>query len=678
MTQFGSVARAVAIALLLALLVPVWEARAVQPATPAGNGATVYVDPAGRFTLPLPTGWTSETRGDIGVITSPEGGITVYALALPGTDVPEALAEAWRIVDPAFDLAPGEPLEVPAMAGLRPFTLIEYQGAPADQVVQAVGQEADGTVYALLVRADREEAARRESQMQTAALGLQITGVEQISLLGVSPRTLTPALLAEVDVFVAESMERFGIPGVAYAVVQDGEIVHAAGFGVTEAGGSEVVTAETQMLVGSVTKPMTTMYMGSIVDDGAMRWDTPVVESLPSFAVADPEITPRLTMRDLVCACTGVPRRDLELVFESKGVTAAETIASLREFTFFTPVGEAFQYSNQMVAAGGYIAALASGGDLPTVHEDYVLGMEQRIFGPIGMDDTTFSEADVWARGNYALPHALALDGAVTSFPLDVEVGVEAVAPAGGAWSTVEDLGRFVVTQLQRGRAPDGTRVVSEENLTETWLPQVQVAPGFAYGLGWIVTDYQEQPLLYHTGGTLGYNAEVALLPEAGLGVAVVVNRGNVLAFAEAVRTRVLEVAFEQPPAGEAALEFAIEQQRQELADLAATLEPVDEIEVQSFLGTWNHPALGDATLSLEDGRLMLDAGEVASELAAVRGDGADGQMLVTVTPPLGGLRVSLRDEGGERTLVVHDPASTDLYVFGTVSPAAATPVARP
>jgi CubicO group peptidase (beta-lactamase class C family) len=389
-----------------------------------------------------------------------------------------------------------------------------------------------------------------------------------------------------------------------------------------------------------------------------------VVESLPSFAVADPEITPRLTMRDLVCACTGVPRRDLELAFESEGVTAAETIASLREFTFFTPVGEAFQYSNQMVAAGGYIAALAGGGDLPTVHEDYVLGMEQRIFGPIGMADTTFSQSEVLDRDTYALPHALALDGTVTTFPLDVEVGVEAVAPAGGAWSTVEDLGRFLIAQLQRGRAPDGTRVVSEENLTETWLPQVQVAPGFSYGLGWIVTDYQEQPLLYHTGGTFGYNAEVALLPEAGLGVAIVVNRGNVLPFVEAVRTRVLEVAFEQPPAGEAALEFAIEQQRRSLADLAATLEPVDEVEVRPFLGTWSHPALGDATLSLEDGRLMFDAGEVASELAAVRDDGTDGQMFVTITPPLGGLRVSLREEGGERTLVVHDPASTDRYVF--------------
>jgi CubicO group peptidase (beta-lactamase class C family) len=664
MNRILSFLRAVAIVGLLALLAPVWTALAAQPATPATDGATIYVDPAGRFTLPLPTGWTSETMGDVGVIASPEGDITVYALALPETDVPEALAEAWRIVDPAFDLSPGEPLEVPAMAGLRPFTLVEYQGAPTDQVVQAVGQEADGTVYALLVRADREEAARRQSQMQTAALGLQITGVEQVSLLGVSPRRLTPPLLAEVDSFVTETMERFGIPGAAYAVVQDGEIVHAEGFGVTEVGGSDPITAGTQMLVGSVTKPMTTAYMGSIVDDRAMRWDTPAVAILPSFAVADPEITPRLTMRDLVCACTGVPRRDLELAFESEGGTAAEMIASLCDFTFFTPIGEAFQYSNQMVAAGGYIAALAAGGDLPTVHEDYVAGMEQRIFGPIGMDDTTFSEAEVRERGNYALPHALALDGTVTSFPLDVEVGVEAVAPAGGAWSTVEDLGRFVVTQLQRGRAPDGTRVISEENLTETWTPQVQVAPGFAYGLGWIVTDYQEQPLLYHTGGTLGYNAEVALLPEAGLGVAVVVNRGNVLAFAEAVRTRVLELAFEQSPAGEAALEFAIEQQRQALADLAATIEPVDEGEVRPFLGMWSHPALGDATLSLEDGRLMLDAGEVASELAAVRGSGAEGQMLVTVTPPLGGLRVSLREEDGERVLVVHDPASTDRYVF--------------
>jgi hypothetical protein len=150
-------------------------------ATPFAEGATEYADPADRFTLPLPPGWTAETIGDIGVLTSPEGGITVYAVALPGTEIPESLDRAWRMVDPQFDLTPGKTTEVPGVAGLRPFTLVEYQGAPEGLTVQAVGFAEDGTIYALLVRADRDEAVRRASQMQTAALGIEIAGVEEVS-----------------------------------------------------------------------------------------------------------------------------------------------------------------------------------------------------------------------------------------------------------------------------------------------------------------------------------------------------------------------------------------------------------------------------------------------------------------------------------------------------------------
>lgn len=663
-------ARAVAIALLLAAPAPVWAAMAAQSVTPAAEGESVYVDPAGRFRLPLPTGWTAEAEGDVGVITSPEGGITVYALVMPGTDIPAALDLAWRMVMPEVDLVAGEPMGAPSIAGLRPFTLVEYQGAPEGITVQAVGFAEGEAVYALLVWADRDEAVRRQSQMQTAALGIEIAGVQEVSLRGVAPARFTPAMLAEVDGFVADTMARYGIPGAAYAVVQDGEIVHAAGIGVTELGGEEPFTPETMLPVASVTKPMTTTFMAALVDAELMRWDTPVVEILPSFAVADAAITPRLTMRDLVCACTGVPRRDLELAFEAASLNAADVIASLREFAFYTPVGEAYQYSNQMAAAGGYIAAIAAGGELETAYADYAQGMEERVFGPIGMDDTTFSREEATDPGSYALPHALTLDGELASFSLMADVDTGVVAPAGGAWSNVEDLARFVITQLQGGVAPDGARVVSEESLAETWKPGVQIAPGVSYGLGWTVTDYMEQPLLYHTGGTLGYNAEISFLPEAGIGVAVVLNRGNVLAFAEAVRNRVLESAFGQPPAGDAGVAFAVEQQRAYVAGVASSIVPLDEKMVAPFLGMWTHPTLGEIALRLEDGRLIADAGEIASELAAAH-DAATGESFyVTVTPPFVGLRAALRDEGGTRSLMIYDPGSAEVYTFTQASPA--------
>ena len=149
MRGMSSIARFLIITLVLFALAPGWSTLAAQPATPIAvatplpSGATEYVDPAGRFIVPIPTGWTAATVGEAGVLTSPDGGITVYALALPGTEVPEALDRAWHIVDPTFDLTAGETLDVPATAGLPPFSVTTYEGGPSDQTVQAVAQVVD-------------------------------------------------------------------------------------------------------------------------------------------------------------------------------------------------------------------------------------------------------------------------------------------------------------------------------------------------------------------------------------------------------------------------------------------------------------------------------------------------------------------------------------------------------
>src|SRR5262245_15583475 len=114
--------------LVLTLLLPVWQVTAAQDATPSAAtpvaaGSTTYVDPQGRFTVPIPTDWTVRTVGGVGVLTSPEGGITIYALAVPGSDVAKAIADAWQIAEPGFSLVTQQTLDVPATAGLPAFTV---------------------------------------------------------------------------------------------------------------------------------------------------------------------------------------------------------------------------------------------------------------------------------------------------------------------------------------------------------------------------------------------------------------------------------------------------------------------------------------------------------------------------------------------------------------------------
>jgi CubicO group peptidase (beta-lactamase class C family) len=675
--------RLVAFVIVLALLpvgvvakqdaLPLPVATPLPPATPVAVGEGEFVDPNGRFVVPLPAGWTASLRGDVGVLTSPERGINIYLLTMPVAEIPAAIEAAWLRVDPTFDVPVTKTLHVPAIFGMTPFTLLEY-GAPADESIQAIGRSANDVVFVALMRGDRDEAVRRASQIQNAALGIELAGEVKQSVRGIAPRTLTAELLARIDDYVQQAMERFQIPGAAYAIVQDGKIVHAAGFGVREAGTLALVTPETMMLAGSVTKPMTTTYMATLVDDGLLRWDQPVVEILPSFAVADPEVTNQLVVSDLVCGCTGVPKRDLELVFAGDDLTPADVIASLREIGFFTDVGEAFQYSNQMAAAGGYVAAIASGGSLETALDDYVAGMEERLFRPVGMVATTFSEAEAVASGNYALPHARTLDGAVTTFPLALEANVETVAPAGGVWTNVLDLGNFVQTLLNWGVTANGERVVTTAGLGAIWAPRVPVSGELWYGLGWMVSAYKEQPLLYHTGGTLGYNAEISLLPESGLGVAILANQSNVLAFHEAVRTRVFESAFDQPAEGDAAVDFMVAQTDELFADLNGKVMDVDPAEVAQFLGVWKHPSLGELTLSLSDGRLTANTGVFVTELVALAEGPEKEALYVTATPPFVGLRVAMQDQDGALSVIVNDPASADPYVFTKANSLVAAP----
>src|SRR5687767_12755421 len=160
-------------------------------------------------------------------------------------------------------------------------------------------------------------------------------------LSGVAPLPLTGERQAEFETTVTRMLAMTHVPGAAVAVVQNGEVIYQQGFGVRELGGPEPVTPETLMMIGSVTKPMTATMAATLVDDGRLRWDTSLVDALPGFTTADPTLTARLTVADAFCACTGLPRQDLELIFSGAELTAEALVASVAGILPTTPFGEA-------------------------------------------------------------------------------------------------------------------------------------------------------------------------------------------------------------------------------------------------------------------------------------------------------------------------------------------------
>ncbi len=625
------------LSILILLLIPLSTAcTALSPVTPNGTTPAVqasplptpapaqgseaeaadeYVDPSGLFSVPIPTNWTAEQQEGYVRLASPNDGLVIYLLTLQAESGEAAIEQGWQTVDPTFAEPVQETVAPPPSGGVEAFTVITYEYDEAnEQFYQAVARLYDDTYYLLLIDGDITAIQQRQAQISIIDSGFTIAALAETDLIGAEPLPVR-AVIPELEAFINEGLAQFGIPGAAVAIVQDGEIVYRQGFGVTEKGGDTPITPQTHMMIGSTGKSLTTMLMGTLVDEGAMTWDTPAIDVLPQFAVSDPELTESITLRNLVCACTGVPRRDFELFFNADELSAEDIVASLATFQFFTDFGEAFQYSNQLVGTGGYAAAAADGAQFGNLFDGYSQSLQDNVLTPIGMANTTLSFAEVRERNEYAIPHSVDIDGAYEALPLEFEEILVPIAPAGSHWSTLEDMTRYLLTELAVGVAPNGMRVISEENLRETWEPQVPVSADTDYGLGWFVSDYQGLQLIDHGGNTLGFTSSFGFLPEVDLGIIVLTNGQGSNYFNTSVRARLLELLFDQEPEAAATMQFAYEQLQSQFEMTERLRDQVDPATVEPYLGTFTNAALGSLELRLEDNVLIADVGEFAVPL---------------------------------------------------------------
>src|SRR5262249_27881336 len=252
--------------------------------------------------------------------------------------------------------------------------------------------------------------------------------------------------LARIRDFIETGRKAIGVPGVAIALVQGGKVVFAGGFGVKQLGKPAKVDADTLFIIASNTKALSTLLLATEVADGKFTWDTPVTQIYPAFKLGDADTTSRVLMKHLVCACTGVPRQDLEWIFEYKNATPKSEMELLGTFQPTTKFGETFQYSNLLASAAGFIGGQVAypGKELGAAYDE---AMRRRIFDRLGMKATTFDFAKAWA-GNHAWPHGLDFKGNTAVASNDLNRAVIPLRPAGGAWSSANELVRYVQMEL--------------------------------------------------------------------------------------------------------------------------------------------------------------------------------------------------------------------------------------
>jgi CubicO group peptidase (beta-lactamase class C family) len=608
----------------------------------------------GDATYAVPEAWrVVRTEKDLVTCEDPDRALRVTIVATTG-DAKAAIEQAWHRVEPTFALA-GQLDEPPPTDGWDAMATIEYTTpTAAARAARALWRRHGRRGYVVLIEGERNAFDRRDAQIETIVSSLRPPGLYDERLTA-APRALDAHAL---DAFAEHALSTLGVPGAAIGVIVDGRVVYDRTLGVRELGETAPITPNTRFLIASTTKPMTTMMEGTLVDAGTLRWDTPVTTLLPSFALADDVTTRALQLWHMSCACTGMPRQDLEGLFEWDGVTPEARIAVMRTMKPTTKLGETFQYSNPMVAAGGYAAAHAFAPDRPLA-EAYAAAMQAKIFGPIGMTSTTLDFATV-ERGEHAIPHALAIDGTTHAMPLAIERAVEPIAPAGGAWTTLHDLERYVQTELADGLAPDGKRVISAAAIRERRNMRVHSDETSGYGLGLGVGTYAGARYLSHDGGSFGFGTTMFMLPDRRIGIVILTNirNGNAkeeLPFNAAVKRRILELLFaDARPLAEQQLAYYAKLRRH-----TPRAPSTDLTWVTALVGTYHNEVLGRVDIRATASGAELDAGEWRTAIdRVVEPDGT--AKLVILDPPFAGGDLVV-GPGAPPTLVI--PGQT-TYTF--------------
>ncbi len=430
--------------------------------------------------------------------------------------------------------------------------------------------------------------------------------------------TAQPITSSQIDALVEKTLTTFNVPGIAVAIVKDGKVIHEKGYGIRSIATNQKVDAHTLFGIASNSKAFTGAALGMLADEGKIKWTDRVVDYIPGFQLYNPYVTMNFTIADLLThrSGLGLGAGDLMIWPDSNSFTKNDIIHNLR---FLKPVSDfrtKYDYDNLLYIIAGEVIAKASG----LSWEEFI---ETKIMKPLGMSESAAS-IQRSNKSNIIDPHA-PVDGKLKV--LDVHWS-EIANAAGGIYSSVHDMSKWVIMQLNNGQYGDGlkNRIFSENAQQEMWAPHTIIPVGrntpynthfAAYGYGWRLNDEMGYKTVSHTGGLSGIVTQVTLIPELNLGIMVFTNQQVGAAFTAITNT--IKDSYFKMPAVDRIREFhdrvlASETNAQKITDniwkeVAEQQKlVVSKVDLNSFAGTYNDPWFGDIIISLKGGKLLFNA----------------------------------------------------------------------
>jgi CubicO group peptidase (beta-lactamase class C family) len=473
--------------------------------------------------------------------------------------------------------------------------------------MSAVSPSDSGRTPARTTRADHVPNSCSSSSRPTQAILLVLFLV----LLIPSGLRSQPAPLTGLDAYIQAAMRDWEVPGLAIAVVRNDSVIFARGYGVAELGQASPVDEHTLFAIASTSKAFTAASLAMLVDEGKLGWDDPVTKHLPGFELTDPYVTRELTIRDLLTHRVGVARHDN--IWIAAPFDRVEILERARHLPTVAGFRDRYGYNNVMYIAAGEVVGQVAGGSWDGF-------LEERIFGPLGMDRSSSRAAVAEARGNVAASHTQ-VDGRVQAVP---RRNYDNIGGAGAIFSSAWDMAQWIRLHLGGG-VFQGTRLLSDSVLAEMYIPHTVIRSDSvdarmfpetnfrAYALGWRLHDYRGRKLVNHSGSINYTRTQVSMIPSEGIGVVAIANLSS-SNLQLALTYRVLDALMGLEPRDWSGEYLEVARRGEDRsAESARQLEAArlpdtkPSLDLEHYSGTFTSPLFGEMRVTLEGDGLVLD-----------------------------------------------------------------------
>ncbi len=426
-----------------------------------------------------------------------------------------------------------------------------------------------------------------------------------------------PLSATEIDSVAERARKAFNVPGIAVAVIKDGNIIHSKGYGIRSLNTNLPVDENTLFGIASNSKAFTAFALGLLVDEGKLSWDDKVRKWIPEFKLYSPYVTEEFTIRDLLTHRSGLGLGAGDLMFfpDSSNFELKDIIYNLQFLKQVSGFRTKYDYDNNMYIVAGEVVKRASGMSW----DDFV---ETRIMQPIGMTKSACSFDRLKDKSDVIDAHA------------EVEGKVKVIArsslkvghSAGGINSSIADLSKWVSLLLAQGKyGPNNSQLFSTAVQNEIWSPQTIIktgAPGYynthfrAYGFGFVIDDVKGYKEMSHTGGLEGMVTQITIIPELKLGIIVLTNQQEGDAFISI--TNQIKDGYLGLKGKDWVSDLVASRNRQ-MAEAKTITDPIwaeinkaqinqAKIDFNMYTGTYKDPWLGEVLITERNGKLWFDS----------------------------------------------------------------------